>query len=184
VKKIDVDALRREVSLSDLVGAHVKLSREGDEHRGLCPFHKEKTPSFYVFPAKVGHRYRCFGCGADGDCIDWIQHHHSVDFKKAVAILGGADTPKVHAEQRESRAVDIYSDFEILRPPANAEELFKPGLKTPPLFNPKRAADEGRRFGDFKPRLVHPYRNQDGTLRGFVLRHDLSAGKETHKSNS
>ena len=62
-----LDELRLRVSLADLVGKRVRLIRKGREYGGLCPFHNEKTPSFYVVEDKGF--FHCFGCGAHGDAI-------------------------------------------------------------------------------------------------------------------
>ena len=62
-----LDELRARVSLAAIVGRRVKLVKRGREYIGLCPFHKEKTPSFSVVEDKGF--YHCFGCGAHGDVI-------------------------------------------------------------------------------------------------------------------
>jgi len=60
--------------LAAIVGRKVKLQKRGGRWWGLCPFHHEKTPSFYVWTGRRGEgRYHCQGCGADGDGIDWLR---------------------------------------------------------------------------------------------------------------
>ncbi len=54
----------------EVVGRHMHLERSGDKYKGLCPFHKERTPSFNVDPVRQG--YRCFGCGASGDATTFL----------------------------------------------------------------------------------------------------------------
>lgn len=71
--------------LVPVVSAEVPLRRQGNEFRGLCCFHKEKTPSFYVSPDKGF--YHCFGCGAHGDAIDFVRRTKSLDFAEAVRTL-------------------------------------------------------------------------------------------------
>ena len=66
-----IDELRNRLNLSDLVGRRVKLVPKGGRLAGLCPFHNEKTPSFYVNDPEGF--YHCFGCGANGDMISY--HH-------------------------------------------------------------------------------------------------------------
>lgn len=68
-----------------LVGEQVRLTRAGRDFKGLCPFHQEKTPSFYVSPAK--QIFKCFGCGAGGDVFKFIQLRERVNFSEARAIL-------------------------------------------------------------------------------------------------
>jgi DNA primase len=69
----------------DVVGEHVALKRAGKNFQGLCPFHREKTPSFSVSQEK--QFYKCFGCGAGGDVIKFVQNILKVDFKEAIEFL-------------------------------------------------------------------------------------------------
>jgi DNA primase len=82
-----LDELRSRVSLADLVGRRVRLVRRGREHSGLCPFHNEKTPSFYVVEDKGF--FHCFGCGAHGDAIGFFMRADNLDFIEAVERLAG-----------------------------------------------------------------------------------------------
>ena len=82
-----LDELRARVSLADLVGRRVRLVRRGREHSGLCPFHNEKTPSFYVVEDKGF--FHCFGCGAHGDAIGFLMRADNLDFIEAVERLAG-----------------------------------------------------------------------------------------------
>ena len=82
-----LDELRSRVSLSALVGRRVRLTRRGRELGGLCPFHNEKTPSFYVVEDKGF--FHCFGCGAHGDAIGFVMRADNLDFIEAVERLAG-----------------------------------------------------------------------------------------------
>ena len=82
-----LDELRGRVSLAELVGRRVRLVRRGREHSGLCPFHNEKTPSFYVVEDKGF--FHCFGCGAHGDAIGFVMRADNLDFIEAVERLAG-----------------------------------------------------------------------------------------------
>ncbi len=89
-----LDELRARTTLSVLVGRTVKLQRAGREHRACCPFHNEKSPSFYVNDDKGF--YHCFGCGAHGDAIRWLTEHQGLPFIDAVKDLAqaaGLDMP-------------------------------------------------------------------------------------------
>ena len=79
------DELRAKISIADVVGQKVKLTRKGREHTGLCPFHNEKTPSFTVNEAKGF--YHCFGCGAHGDIIKFEMDANGLTFIDAVEKL-------------------------------------------------------------------------------------------------
>src|SRR5215469_160089 len=82
-----LDELRSRVSLPGLVGRRVKLVRRGREFAGLCPFHHERTPSFYVVEDK--NFFHCFGCGAHGDAIGFVMRADNLDFLEAVERLAG-----------------------------------------------------------------------------------------------
>ncbi len=82
-----LDELRSRIALADLVGRRVRLTRRGREHGGLCPFHNEKTPSFYVVEDKGF--FHCFGCGAHGDAIGFLMRADNLDFIEAVERLAG-----------------------------------------------------------------------------------------------
>ncbi len=97
-----LDELRGRVSLAGLVGRRVKLTRRGRELAGLCPFHHEKTPSFYVVEDKSF--FHCFGCGAHGDAIGFVMRADNLDFLEAVEKLAGEAglaVPQATAEERE-----------------------------------------------------------------------------------
>ena len=66
-----------------VVSQIVEMKKSGVNHVGLCPFHREDTPSFFVFK----ERFKCFGCGEHGDVIDFVQKYNSVDFLEAIKIL-------------------------------------------------------------------------------------------------
>jgi DNA primase len=97
-----LDELRSRVSLADLVGKRVRLVRKGREHGGLCPFHNEKTPSFYVVEDKGF--FHCFGCGAHGDAIGFVMRSENLDFIEAIerlASLAGIAVPQQTPQERE-----------------------------------------------------------------------------------
>ena len=80
-----VQEVKNKLSIQDVVGPYVKLHRAGRSLVGLCPFHKEKTPSFHVSLERGS--YHCFGCGEGGDMFSFIEKIEGVDFKGALKIL-------------------------------------------------------------------------------------------------
>ncbi|KEZ00603.1 DNA primase [Sphingomonas sp. BHC-A] len=97
-----LDEIRSRTSLSGLIGQKVKLEKKGKEHKGCCPFHSEKTPSFTVNDDK--EFYHCFGCGAHGDALRWLTDHEGMDFMDAVkqlAAAAGLEMPARSAEEAE-----------------------------------------------------------------------------------
>lgn len=71
--------------ISDVVGRYVHLTKQGHSFKGLCPFHSEKTPSFYVSPEK--NIYKCFGCGKGGTSINFVMEMENCSFVEAVRQL-------------------------------------------------------------------------------------------------
>ena len=80
-----IQQIRERVDLVDLVGRFVTLKKSGHKYRGLCPFHGEKTPSFYVNPDR--HAYYCFGCGEGGDTIAFLMKIENLSFPEAARAL-------------------------------------------------------------------------------------------------
>jgi DNA primase len=81
-----IERIRESIDIVDVIGGHVGLKRSGKQFKGLCPFHDEKSPSFYVDP--VRRSFKCFGCGAWGDVFDFVQKVEGVGFLAAVRSLG------------------------------------------------------------------------------------------------
>ena len=82
-----IEDLKSQINIVDVVGRVVALKRAGANHKGVCPFHNEKTPSFVVSEQK--QIFTCFGCGASGDVIKFTQRYYNLDFNEAVDKLAG-----------------------------------------------------------------------------------------------
>jgi DNA primase len=80
-----IEAIRTLSVIEQLVAEHVQLRRSGVELVGRCPFHADKTPSFYVRPGKQA--FHCFGCGAGGDVFEFVRLLHHCSFRESVEIL-------------------------------------------------------------------------------------------------
>jgi len=80
-----VDAIKDRLTIDDVVGSYVKLEKSGKNFKARCPFHNEKTPSFYVTPDKG--IFKCFGCGKGGDLFSFIQEIERVEFREALVQL-------------------------------------------------------------------------------------------------
>lgn len=80
-----IEEVRERVDMVELIGRRVQLRKTGSNWQGLCPFHNEKTPSFSVRPDKGF--YKCFGCGARGDAIDFVMQSQGLPFHEAVEEL-------------------------------------------------------------------------------------------------
>lgn len=106
-----LDELRARTLLSGLIGRTVKLTKAGREFRACCPFHNEKTPSFYVNDEKGF--YHCFGCSAHGDAIRWMTDQRGLPFMDAIkelAQVAGMEVPAAdpRAAERAERANSLY----------------------------------------------------------------------------
>jgi len=97
-----LDELRTRLPVSEIVGQRVRLTRAGREHKGLCPFHKEKTPSFTVNDDKGF--FHCFGCGAHGDIIGFVMQHDHLAFMDAVEQLASQAGMQVPAPDPRATA--------------------------------------------------------------------------------
>lgn len=80
-----VEEIKDRLSIEDVVGRHVDLKRSGASYKGLCPFHTEKTPSFYVTPSRG--MFKCFGCGRGGDIFTFVMEAEHVAFPDALKRL-------------------------------------------------------------------------------------------------
>src|SRR5215813_11454629 len=114
------DSLRQEIlqrtDLVRLIGKRVKLDRKGRVHWGLCPFHKEKSPSFKVDNER--RNFHCFGCGEGGDAFGWLMKMEGVSFPESVQKLAaeaGVELPAwtPEDEARESRRKSLYEIIEL-----------------------------------------------------------------------
>jgi DNA primase len=84
-KKESLEVLRQRIDLVDLVSSYVDLRKAGSAHKGLCPFHDEKSPSFVINPGD--RHYHCYGCGAHGDAIEFLMNHLHLTFFESVELL-------------------------------------------------------------------------------------------------
>ncbi len=106
-----LDDIRGRLTLSEVIGKHVKVTRAGREHKACCPFHKEKTPSFTINDQK--QFYHCFGCGAHGDVIGFRMQHDNLSFVEAIESLSAQaglkmPTPDPAFVQKEQHDKGVY----------------------------------------------------------------------------
>lgn len=164
---IDFDRIKSVHSLTDIVGRYVKWDKKsrGGDMWACCPFHKEKTASFHCDDKKAA--YHCFGCGASGDVLDFIQAVENVDFGTAMRRLDGA-TYDASADAVEPRVIAKPEQTYVIMKPGSEE--IEPGKKLK-LWNPSRG-----RWSYVQPTMLFPYRERDGELIGYVIRLDLQNG--------
>jgi len=97
-----VDEIKSKVDLVEYIARSSKLQKSGRNFRGLCPFHTEKTPSFYVFPDRAS--WRCFGsCGEGGDLFSFVQKRDNLDFRGALRLLAADAGIQLSPESAQKR---------------------------------------------------------------------------------
>ena len=106
-----VDEIKSRCNIVDVVGRVVPLKKAGSNYKGVCPFHNEKTPSFVVSETK--QIYTCFGCGASGDLINFVERYYSLDFRGAVEMLAKEYGINLEGAFKSSKDKDEY--YEINR---------------------------------------------------------------------
>ncbi|SDH32536.1 DNA primase [Leifsonia sp. 98AMF] len=139
IRQSDIEEVKARTNIGDIVGDYVSLKTGGvGALKGLCPFHDEKSPSFYVRPG-VG-RYHCFGCGEGGDVYEFLLKMDHVSFTDAVERLAARIGYQLHYEEGGGGPSESSGNrARLLAANAAAEEFFRDRLSAPD-------ADPGRRF--------------------------------------
>ncbi|MEI7526519.1 MAG: DNA primase [Mariniphaga sp.] len=113
IQQISIDEVNS-LDISEVIGKYITLNRKGANYHGQCPFHKEKTPSFSVSPAKG--IYKCFGCGKAGNSIGFVMEFKQLDFISAVKAIANDHNIIIHQEmetketrERFTRSEQLYS---------------------------------------------------------------------------
>jgi DNA primase len=126
-----VTQIKERLAIQDVIAPYVKLTRAGKSLRGLCPFHKEKSPSFHVSPERG--TWHCFGCGLGGDGFSFIEKVEGVDFKGAMKIL--AEKAGVTIEYSSGASREDTSKKDRLREVmTRAAEWYAARLKESPAY--------------------------------------------------
>lgn len=124
-----VDKILDSAQIVDVISDFVSLKRRGANYIACCPFHNEKTPSFYVSPAKG--IYKCFGCGKSGTAVGFVMEHESMTYVEALKYLARKygievkekeDSPEEIAARQRNESLLLVMDF--------TEQFFKDSLKT------------------------------------------------------
>lgn len=174
MKKEEIQAIKRQHPIEEVVGRSVRLRRQGRVYMGLCPFHADRNPSFCVDPGK--QTFVCYGCGAKGDVFAFIQQQENCTFPEALCRLGG--TPSTPAGSGGGRPIatggkpsvpaDCSPFLALLLPYVpDHPDLSSTYLDFEVGQSPVVLTKEWRMMVN---RLVFPIRNEEGELVAFAAR--------------
>jgi putative DNA primase/helicase len=157
--KYDVEKIKAATDIVALIERYVPLKKKGREWQACCPFHEERSPSFKVSATK--QIYKCFGCGASGDAVTFMEQYFKIEFSEAIKLLAndarhdGVPPMKAPAQRPPEHVWKQISPV-----PANAPT---------PVF-------KHNRFGE--PSKVWTYVTPNGEQHGYVCRYDNETGKD------
>ena len=139
-----IEEIRNSNDIVDIISQYVVLKRSGRNYFGLCPFHKEKSPSFSVSPDK--QIFHCFGCGAGGNVFHFISKIENVNFVESVQILSdrvGIQLPTLDSGDNTKKQLLKSKVYEINEIAAQFyhENLYKPTSKLAQDYVKKRKLD-------------------------------------------
>ena len=122
----DIDELRREIDIVEVISEYLNLERVGSNYRTNCPFHPDRTPSFYVSPSK--QIFKCFGCGVGGDAIKFVALYENKSYFEAALELAKRygktlNLQKISKNERMLVALDRVADFYMESLHKNKEAL-------------------------------------------------------------
>ncbi|NPA34173.1 MAG: DNA primase [Chlorobi bacterium] len=148
------EEIRNSVPITEVIGKYVRLERSGSNFKGLCPFHNEKTPSFFVSPTKK--IFKCFGCGEGGDVISFLQKYENISFWEAVRKL--ADEYGIDISQYISQRDDQKGH-------SSTEKLKRANIVAMEFFASNLFSDIGKQALEY----LHSRNVDDTTARIFRL---------------
>jgi len=108
----NVEEIKARIPIEDLIGSYIKIEKAGKSYKARCPFHNEKSPSFFISPDRGG--YYCFGCNAKGDIFSFVEQFEGLDFRGALKILAErAGVKLVNDEKADGERDRLYRVMEL-----------------------------------------------------------------------
>ena len=127
---VSVEEILEKIDLVEIVSEYVKLKKSGKSYKALCPFHPEKTPSFFVHPEK--QIFHCFGCGIGGNAVKFLMNIEKISFYEALKILAKKAGIEI------SKSADIKENSE-------KKKIIKTNEYTATLYNKILFSQYGKR---------------------------------------
>ena len=112
IDHLTVEKIKEAANIVDVVSEFVTLKKSGSNYKGLCPFHNEKTPSFFVSPARG--TCHCFGCGKGGNSIGFIMEHEQMTYPEALRWLANKYHIEIHERELTDREKEEQSRRESM----------------------------------------------------------------------
>ncbi|MEK7461560.1 MAG: DNA primase [Patescibacteria group bacterium] len=116
----DVDTIKERLNIIEIISGYLKLEKAGKSFKARCPFHNEKTPSFFISPTR--QNFYCFGCGAKGDIFTFVEEAEGLDFRGALKLL--AEKAGVELEYHDSSGSKTEKD-KMLKALEEATKFFE-----------------------------------------------------------
>ena len=175
----DVETIKERLDVAEVVGGYVQLEKAGQSFKGRCPFHNEKTPSFFVSPSRQS--YYCFGCGAKGDIFTFVEELEGLEFREALKFL--ADKAGIELEYKKL-APGVQSEKDRIREALEvAAQFFEKRLEENPDAKNYLASrglnDESTKkwrigFAPAEWRALYSYLLQSGFSKEVILKAGLA----------
>ena len=171
---IDAAAIKAKVRLEDVVQGYIgQMNKHGGDFVACCPFHAENTPSFVVHQKE--QYFKCFGCGAKGDVIEFIKLYEKCDFKAAVEKLGGAATTRPAPAPRQlpapaatiSKSSQVFATQDLLNKSVAYHAASKGGKVVARFYYPD---------GLVIYRVEHPPEGDKKRAKRFIQAHAVPGG--------
>jgi len=140
IPKATLEQIRDANEIAEVLGTYLQLKRSGSSYKALCPFHKEKTPSFHVNPQR--QIFHCFGCGAGGDVFKFVMQYENVDFSTAARML--AQRAGIRVEWTEGEAAAQDNKDSLFRIHEEVAMLYHRALLESPSADAARKYIQGR----------------------------------------
>src|SRR3989338_258675 len=121
-----VDKIKERLSIVDVISSYLTIEQSGRNYKAKCPFHNEKTPSFFISPDRGS--YYCFGCGARGDIFTFVEEFEGLDFKGALKLLANRAGVVLEVYTKEKQEAESEKE-KLYRVTEEATKFFEDNLK-------------------------------------------------------